>query len=78
MIIVKIYLEIYLELFRAVWVQLLLLKLYRPLPMLVNVNYRVLIGCTYHFQSGSLFFVYFGFLCLQVSSVSKFCSDPRG
>ena len=77
-IIVKIYLGISLELLWAVWVQLLLLKLYSPLPMLVNVNYRVLIGCTYHFQNGSLFFVYFGFLCLQVSSVSKFHPDTRG
>ena len=34
-----------------------------------SANYRVLICCICHFQS--LFFVYFGFLCLQVSSVSK-------
>ena len=45
---------------------------------LVNANYRVLICCTCHFQSGSLFFVYFGFLCLQVSSVSNFRPDTRG
>ena len=32
-----------------------------PLQCLVSVNYRVLICCTCHFQSGSLF-VYFGFL----------------
>ena len=43
----------------------------------VNANYRVLICCTCHFQSGSLF-VYFGFLCLQVSSVSNFHPDTRG
>ena len=45
---------------------------------LVNANYRILICCTCHFQSGSLFFVYFGFLCLQVSSVSNFHPDTRG
>ena len=31
-----------------------------PFQCLVNVNYRFLICCTCHFQSGSLFFVYFG------------------
>ena len=45
---------------------------------LVNANYRVLICCTCHFQSSSLFFVYFGFLCLQVSSVSNFHPDIMG
>ena len=30
------------------------------------------------FQRGSLFSVYFGFLCLEVSSVSNFCPDTRG
>ena len=49
-----------------------------PFQCLVNVNYRVLICCICHFQSGSLFFVYFGFLCLQVSSVSNFYPDTRG
>ena len=44
---------------------------------LVNANYRVLICYTCHFRSGSLF-VYFGFLCLQVSSVSNFHPDTRG
>ena len=34
-----------------------------PLQCIVNVNYRVLICCTCHFQSGSFFFFYFGFLC---------------
>ena len=43
-----------------------------------NINYRVLIFCTCHFQISSLFFVSFGFLCLQVSPVSNFCSDTRG
>ena len=51
---------------RSVQFQLiLLLKVYRPIPsFLVNANYRVLICCTCHFQSGSLFFI-------LVSSVSK-------
>ena len=49
-----------------------------PLQCIVNLNYRVLICFTCHFQSGSLFFVYFGFLCLQVSSVSNFHPDTRG
>ena len=49
-----------------------------PFQCLVNANYSVLICCTCHFQRGSLFFVYFGFLCLQVSSVSNFCPDTRG
>ena len=49
-----------------------------PLQCLVNVNSRVFIYCTCHFQRGSLFFVYFGSLCLQVSSVSNFHSDTRG
>ena len=38
-----------------------------PFQCLVNVNYKVLIFCTCHFQSCSLFFVYFGFICLQFS-----------
>ena len=42
-----------------------------------SANYRVLLCCTCHFQSRSLF-VYFVFLCLQVSSVSNFCPDTRG
>ena len=45
---------------------------------LISANYRVLICFTYHIQSGSLFYVYFGFLCLQVSSVSNFHPDTRG
>ena len=49
-----------------------------PFQCLVNANYRVLIYCTCHFQSGSLFLAYFGFLCLQVSSVSNFCPDTGG
>ena len=46
-----------------------------PFQCLVNANNRVLICCTCYFQSRSLFFVYFGFLCLQISSVSNFCPD---
>ena len=49
-----------------------------PFQCTVNINCRILVCCTCHFQSGSLFFVYFGFLCLQVSSVSNFCPDTGG
>ena len=49
-----------------------------PLQCLVKVNCRVLICFICHSQSSSLLFVYFGFLCLQVSSVSNFCPDPGG
>ena len=42
------------------------------------MNCRVLICCTCHFWSSSHFIVYFGFLCLQLSSVSNFCPDTRG
>ena len=48
-----------------------------PFQCLVDANYEVLICCTCHFQRVSLF-VYFGFLCLQVSSVSNFLPDTRG
>ena len=49
-----------------------------PFQCSVNVNYRVLICCTCHFQSSSLFFVYFGFLSFQVSSVSNFLPYTKG
>ena len=49
-----------------------------PFQCLVSVNYRVLICCTCHFQSGSLFFVCFDFLPLQVSSVYNFRPDTAG
>ena len=84
----KIYLGISLELLRAVWGQFSFRQSLVPpytssqgLQVPSNVasaNYRVLICCTCHFQSRSLFFLYFGFLCLQVSSVSNFCPDTRG
>ena len=45
---------------------------------LANVNCRVLICCIFQFQSGSFFFVYFGFLCSRVSSVPNFHPDRRG
>ena len=50
-----------------------------PLHCLANTGfyYRVLLCCTCHFQSGSIF-VYFGFLCLQVSSMPNFHPDKRG
>ena len=43
----------------------------------LSINCWILICCTCHFQSGSPFFIYFGFLCLQVSSVSNLCPDTR-
>ena len=49
-----------------------------PFLCLVNINYRVLICCTSHSQRGSLFFIYFGFLSLQVSLVCNFCPGTRG
>ena len=49
-----------------------------PLQCIVNINCRIFVCCTCHFQSGSLFIVYFGFLCLQVSSVSNFHPDTGG
>ena len=85
MIIIKIYLG--LELLRAVWGQFSFRQFLVPaqnssqglqVPSNVaNASYRVLICCTCHFQSGSLFFVYFGFLCFQVCSVSSFCPNTR-
>ena len=84
----KIYLGISLELQRAVWGQFNFRQFHVPAysssrglqapSNVVSANYRVLIFCTCHFQSGSLFFVYFVFLCFQVSSVSNFCPDTRG
>ena len=47
------------------------------LSSVVSANYWMLIFCTYHFQSSSLFFVHFGFLCLQVCSVSNFRPETR-
>ena len=49
-----------------------------PFQCLVSLNYRILVCCSCHFQSSSRFFVYFSFLCLQVSSVSHFHPDTRG
>ena len=86
MIIVKIYLGISLELLQAVWGQFSFRQFLIPAytsqglqapSSVVSANYRVLICCTCHFQSSSLF-VYFGFLCLHVSSVSNFYPDTRG
>ena len=84
----KIYLGISLELLRAVWGQFSFRQFLVPAytssqglqapSNVANANDRVLIYCTCHFQSSSLFFVYFDFLCLQVSSVSNFHSDTRG
>ena len=49
-----------------------------PFQCLVSVNYRVLICCTCNLQSNFLFFVHFGFLCLQVYSVPSFFPDTKG
>ena len=50
-----------------------------PLKCIVSsIKCRVLICYTCHFLSSSSFFVYFGFLCLHVSSVSNICPDTRG
>ena len=43
----------------------------------LSINCWILICCACHFQSGSPFFIYFGFLCLQVSSISNLCPDTR-
>ena len=56
----------------------LVLKVYRCPSNVSSVNFRTLICCTCYFQSSSPFFVYFGFLCLLVSSVSNFHPDTRG
>ena len=47
-----------------------------PFQCLVNVNYSSNL-LDLSFQSSSPFFVYFGFLCLQISSVSNFHPDTR-
>ena len=57
----------------AMW----LLPAATPTSDVVSANYSVLICCTRLFQSGSIF-VYFGFLCLQVSSMPNFHPDKRG
>ena len=44
----------------------------------LSIHCRVLICCTCHVQSGSPSFVYFSFLCFQVSLMSNFCPDTRG
>ena len=82
------YLGISLELLKSVWGQFSFRQFLVPACIysqclqapsnIVNGNYRVLICCSCHFQTSSLLFVYFGFLCFQVSSVSNFCPDTRG
>ena len=83
----KIYLGIFLELLRTVCglvsFRQFLVPPYTSQGLQVPSNvasviYRVLICCTLHFQSHPLFFVYFGFLCLQISSVSNFHPDTSG
>ena len=48
-----------------------------PFQCLVNVNYSSNL-LDLSFQSSSLFFVFFGFLSFQASSVPNFCPDTRG
>ena len=81
--IVKIYLELSLVLW-AVWGQLIFGQFLGPAYIsqdiqapsyVVGTNYRVLIYCICHFQSGSLCLSFF---CLLVSSVSDFRPDTRG
>ena len=56
----------------------LVLKVYRCPSNVSSIKCRVLICCTCYFQSSFPFFVYFGFFCLQDSSVSDFHLDTRG
>ena len=85
MVILKIYLGIYLELLQAVWGQFsfrqFLVPAYTSQDLqapsnVVGANYRVLICCTCHFQSGSL--CLFWLLLFAISSVSNFHPDTRG
>ena len=83
----KIYLGVSLEVLRAVWGQFSFRQFLVPAYIssqgpqapsnVVNDDYKILICCTCHFQSSSLIFVCFGFLSLQVSSVSNFHPDTR-
>ena len=83
MIIVKIYLELSLVLLWIVRGQFIFGQFLDPAytsqdlqapSYVLGANCRVLIYCTCHFQSGSL---YFSFFCLLVSSVSNFRPDTR-
>ena len=56
---------------------ILVLKVYRCPSSVSSIKCRILICYTCYFQSSSPFFVYFGFLCLQISSVSNFHPDTR-
>ena len=49
-----------------------LISIFVPQKHILSINCRILICCTCHLLGGSPFFAYFGFLCLQVSSVSNF------
>ena len=86
----NIYLEIPLDLLWQCGVSLesdsplfwlvLVLKVSTGAPQMhsLSINFRDLMCYTCHFQSGFLIFVYFGFLCLQVSSVSNFPPTQGG
>ena len=84
MIIVKIYLGLSLELLWRMWAQfisdsslvwLVLLKVYRPLPMqsALTTWFQSIAPVT----SKAVPSVYCSFFCLLVSSVSNFCPDTR-
>ena len=81
MTIVKIYLGISLELFvegnvGSVQFQIvppssLCLLSIGPLQCLVSANYRVLIWCSCHFQSGSLFFILASSVCKSLQCLTS-------
>ena len=56
----------------------LVLRVYRGPSNVSSIKCRVLICCICHFWGGSPFFVYFDFLCWQVSLVSNFCHWHEG
>ena len=83
MIVVKIYLRLSLELLWRMWAQfisdsslvwLVLLKVYRPLPMQSALTTWFQSIAPVIFQSGSLYFSF----CLLISSVSNFRPATRG
>ena len=77
----KIYLGISLELLRAVWGQFSFRQFLVPaytstqglqVPSSVaSANYRVLICCSYHFRSHSLFFILASFVCKSLQYLTS-------
>ena len=49
-----------------------LISVFTPQMHSLIINFSILMCCTCHFLGGFPFFAYFGFFCLQVSSVSNF------